>query len=197
MLLASLSTIQIVPDLEENSEQQSKENITFRFSKQILDKLRFEAEHQNVSLNTIAQRVVSEYYDWHINAAKAGMIPIHKSLLALLLDKISDDETKKVGEFFADSKIKEILLVLRSDYSVSSFLDMFESWLTVSSMLYGKEMKNNRYSYVIQHDLGMKWSLFLSTMIQHVFGNMGIEKANFELTENTIMFDVPVKSVSP
>lgn len=187
-----------MPDVQEDSlqEQQSKENITFRFAKQVLDKLRFEAEHQNVSLNTIAQRIVSEYYDWHANAARAGMIPIHKSLLALLLDKISDDETKKVAEFFADAKVKEIMLVLRSDYSVASFLDMIESWLTVSSMLYGKEMKNNRYSYVIQHDLGTKWSLFLSTMIGHVFGKMGIERANFELTENTIMFDVPVTSVS-
>ncbi|MGI0024558.1 MAG: hypothetical protein ACREA4_05370, partial [Nitrososphaera sp.] len=104
-------------------------------------------------------------------------------------------EIKKVAEFFADAKVKEILLVLRSGYGVESFLDMFESWLTVSSMLYAKEMKNNRYSYVIQHDLGMKWSLFLSTMVQRVFENMEIEKANFEMTENTIMFDIPVESI--
>ena len=182
-------------DVQEE-QQQPKENITFRFAKNILDKLRFEAEHQNVSLNTIAQRLVSEYYDWHANAANAGMIPIHKSLLSLLLDKISDDETKKFAEFFADAKVKEIMLVLRSEYSVASFLDMIESWLSVSSMLYGKELKNNRYSYVIQHELGMKWSLFLSTMIQHVFENMGMEGAKFELTDNTIMFDVAVNSVS-
>ncbi len=185
-----------VQNSDVQDQQLQKENITFRFAKEVLDKLRFEAEQQSVSLNTVAQKIVSEYHDWHANAARAGMIPIHKSLLGLLLENISDDEVKKVAEFFADAKVKEILLVLRSGYDVASFLDMFESWLTVSSMLYAKEMKNNRYSYVIQHDLGMKWSLFLSTMVQHVFENMEIEKANFEMTENTIMFDIPVESTS-
>jgi hypothetical protein len=81
--------------------------------------------------------------------AKAGMIPIPKSVLAMLIDKVPDEEIVKIAEFFAETKVKDLLLVLRSDHSLGTFLDVFESWLRSSSVLFGKDLRNHAYSYVI------------------------------------------------
>jgi len=180
----------------QESAEELKENITFRFSKSVLDKLRFEADQRNVSVNAIAQEIVSDYHNWNAKAAKAGMIPIHKSVLAMLMDKVPEEEIVKIAEFFAETKVKDILLVLRSDHTLAAFLDVFESWLRSSSAMFGKDLRKDTYSYVIHHDLGNKWSLFLSTMIKAILEKMGMKALHtFQVTENTIMFDVPVKAL--
>ena len=65
-----------------------KENITFRLDKDILGRINLEAEEKGVSMNSVAQNVFSDYFCWSAYAPKAGMIPIHKTVLGLMLDKL-------------------------------------------------------------------------------------------------------------
>lgn len=179
--------------MQQQDSDEQKENITLRFSKQVLDDLRFEANQRNVSVNAAVQEIVTEHYEWSGKAPKAGMIPVHKSVLAMLMDKVSDEDIAEIARLFAQTKVKDVLLVLRRDYSLAAFLDMFESWLKSRSILFGKELRNDRYSYVIHHDLGNKWSLFLSTLIRSVLVEMGVVNPSFQVTDNVIMFDVPLE----
>lgn len=169
-----------------------KENITFRLEKATLEKINFESEQKGVSMNTIAQNVFSQYFDWQAEATKAGMIPIHKTVLSLVFDKLSEQDVIEIAELFAKVKVKDILLVLRNSYSPAAFLDTFEVWLKSSSLAHTKRINHDAQVYTITHEMGNKWSIYLRHMLQTVLYNMGLKEITFEYTDDTIMFKVPL-----
>ena len=82
-------------------------------------------------------------------------------------------------------------IVLRNDYDLISFLDVLESWMNVSSLTFNKNLIDSSYRYVISHDVGEKWSTFVSLMLQTVFSNMGVKDLSFQVTDGIILFSVP------
>jgi len=119
------------------------------------------------------------------------MIPIHESLLVMFLAKLDDTEISGIAKVFAEVKVKDMLLVLRNSYSLVAFLDVLDSWMNASSVSFSKRMIDSSYLYTISHDLGGRWSAFLSLMLQAVFTKMGIADVSFEVTDGTIMFGIP------
>lgn len=169
-----------------------KENITFRLDKDTLNNLRFDAEARNASVNSIAQSIFTTHYKWTAGAPNAGMIPIHKSLLFMLLDKVEPNDVNGIAKLFAEVRIKDMMLALRNNFALQSFLDVLESWMSVSSVMFNKRMVDGLCNYNISHELGSKWSSFFSLMLQTVFLKMGVVDVAFEVTDNTVMFSIPL-----
>jgi hypothetical protein len=70
-------------------------------------------------------------------------------------------------------------------YNIKSALEVFETWLKVSGFRYIHEVKNHTtHMYIIQHDMGKKWSLYLSQILRSE--NLEGRKIDFELDENTL-----------
>ena len=144
----------------------SKENVTFRLDKETLEKHRFQADDSETSVNNLAQKILSEYFDWYANSGKAGLVPTRKYLVSLTFGKMSEQEIIKIAKIFAGIRVKEITLVLRSDYSMHAFLETLEAWINASSIGFVKNTKKGARGYAITHDLGQNWSLFFSQMLQ-------------------------------
>ena len=169
-----------------------KENITFRLDKDILDRISFEAEQKGVSMNSVAQNVFSDYFDWSAYAPKAGMIPIHKTVLSMMVDKLTEKDIIEIADLFGKVKVKNMILVLKNDYNARAFLDVFESWLKSSSVSFMKNINHDAEIYTVTHELGIKWSLYLSHMLQVIFNDMGLKKITIEKTDDIVMFKIPV-----
>ena len=169
-----------------------KENITFRLDKDILDRISFEAEQKGVSMNSVAQNVFSDYFDWSAYAPKAGMIPIHKTVLSMMVDKLTEKDIIEIADLFGKVKVKNMILVLKNDYNARAFLDVFESWLKSSSVSFMKNINHDAEIYTVTHELGIKWSLYLSHMLQVIFNDMGLKKVTIEKTDDIVMFKIPV-----
>lgn len=54
------------------------ESITFRVERNVLDKLRAEAERKMESVNILGNQIFKEYVYWHSPAAEAGMMYMSK-----------------------------------------------------------------------------------------------------------------------
>jgi hypothetical protein len=69
-----------------------------------------------------------------------------------------------------------------------------ESWIKISGYPHRHEQTNNghvRHSYVIQLDMGMKWSTYLASLYQILFAELGQNsKIEFDKTENTLAFTI-------
>ena len=84
---------------------------------------------------------------------------------------------------------------MKNEYTIKSALDFLESWIKISGYPYRHEKANNdqkKHSYVIQHDMGMKVSLYLATLCQFLFDELGQNKRRieFDKTENTLAFTI-------
>ena len=105
---------------------------TFRIEKDILDNLRKTADEEKITLNSLTNKIFSQFVKWDSTAPKAGMIPLPKALLVKIMDKLSTEEIIQISEYIVTNEIKDIILVLRKEHTLHSFLDAVESWAKTS-----------------------------------------------------------------
>jgi hypothetical protein len=167
------------------------ETITLRLEKKILTKLRRESEQNQTSLNTLANQIFRQHIDWHSKASKAGYVPLQKPVIIKLLDRLSEEDVIRAAEDVSKDMFKDVLLLLRDENDLVSTLNVIETWVRVSGFPYKLEVDQEKevYSYVIQHDMGKKFSLLLATRARVILERLG-KQGSFVVTDNTIVLKV-------
>lgn len=182
------SWLSILPEV--NYPKRKSESITFRLDSIILDKLRHEAQQKEISINTLVSQIIKQHAEWHSNAAKAGFIPVRKGFLMKLIDRLSEQDIISLAEYIAKSSNKDLVLLLKSKYNIESALEFIESWIRISAYTYRHEVNGTRHLYIIQHDMGRKWSIYLAELYRHLFEELETKKVDFDITDNTLSFVV-------
>jgi hypothetical protein len=170
-------------------------SITLRFRNEILNKLRHEAAQKRINVNTLSSQVIADHVEYGSYASTSGMISFPKSLMIMIMDKLSEAEVEKLSEHIAKNEFKDLTLLLRGEYSLSSFLNTIESWLRISNFQYSYYVTDtdNKHRLVIQHDMGIRWSLYFEKLFSHIFSTFPLaNKIKFETTDNIVAFTVQV-----
>ena len=189
---------QISPNRESTQKTRRKtESITFRLESEILDCLRQEAKIKDVSVNTLVSQIVKQHTNWHSTAAQAGFISVRKALVIKLLENQNDEQIKSLAQHVALSSNKDFILMLRRKYNIHSALDMIETWIHVSGYPYTRNLEdldysNKLYSFIVQHQMGRKWSLYLAEIYRNLFEEFGIRNAQFDITDSALAFEIVV-----
>jgi hypothetical protein len=169
------------------------ETITLRLEKKILTKLRRESEQNQTSLNTLANQIFRQHIDWHSKASKAGYVPLQKPVIIKLLDRLSEEDVIRAAEEVSKNMFKDVMLLLRDENDLVSTLNVIETWIRASGFPYKLEVDEEKevYSYVIQHDMGKKFSLLLATRARIILERLE-KQGNFIVTDNTMVLKVDV-----
>jgi hypothetical protein len=183
------SKIQTIPTAKGKSE-----SVSFRIDSKLLRNLRSEAEQKDISTNTLVNQIIKEHLNWHSNAAKAGFIAVRRPFVTRVINNLSEQEIIFLAEYVAKSANKDAVLLLKKEYTIESALDFLETWIKISGYPYRHEVTNSgqkSHLYVIQHDMGMKWSIYLANLYQFLFDELGEKKKiEFDKTENTVAFKI-------
>ncbi|MGA7898776.1 MAG: hypothetical protein WCA39_07925 [Nitrososphaeraceae archaeon] len=171
------------------------ESVTFRIGSKVLKNLRYEAEQKDVSTNTLVNQIIKDHQNWHSTAAKAGFISVRRPFVSKVIKCLPEQEIISLAEYVAKTANKDSLLLMRKEYTIKSALDLLESWIKISGYPYRHEETDsdqNKHSYVIQHDMGMKVSLYLASLYQFLFDELGQNKrtVEFDKTESTLAFTI-------
>ena len=177
---------------EASSTPANSGSVTLRFDSRMLDELRKESEHRRISLNTLATQIFRTHSEYVAMSAKAGMVSFHKSLLIRLMERLPEDEIAKLSEYIAKNEMKDTILLIKKRYDAAAFVDFIEAWSRVSGFEYRHDVSDNTHSFVIQHDMGRRWSVYIANLIRHVFSDIGAKWVDFQSTDNTVTFNVDV-----
>ena len=167
-------------------------SVTLRFDAGMLDELKKESEYKRISLNTLATQIFRTHTEYGSLSAKAGMVSFHKSLLIRIMDRLSEDEIIKLSEYIAKNEMKDTVLLMKRRYDSSAFVDFIESWARISGFEYRHDVSDSTHSFVIQHDMGRRWSIYIANVFKHVFSDVKAKWADFQTTENTVTFNVDI-----
>lgn len=129
-----------MPQMQARSGSSS---ITLRFSNEILNKLRHEATQRRVNVNTLSAQVIADHVEYGSYASTSGMVSFPKSLLVTMMDRLPADEVEKLSEHIAKNEFRDLTLLLKGEYSLSSFLKTIESWLRISNFQYSYYITDN------------------------------------------------------
>jgi hypothetical protein len=166
------------------------ESLTLRLDKGLLDKLRKESEQKMVSINSLANQIISSYIKWYSPAQRAGITFVPKSVLIPIIDSLAEYQIANIAEEFRKNGYEETLLMMSNEYSSSVILDLFDSWLSVSNMQFNREASENSLKYIINHGMGKKWSLFLEKVFWYIVKDLGITKAGFDVRDSSVTFKI-------
>jgi hypothetical protein len=177
-------------DHDGSSSSVKSENISFRLHKDHLNRLREEAKEKRISLNTLASQIVDSYVNFGESVSKAGMIPISKSVLIELLEGYSEDQIKAIAER-TQKKIRiDRALLLRGRYDFEVLVDIFESWLKATGFSYrhNRDAENaSRHTFIVQHNMGRKYSLFLLEALKVNAEPVLTRKVEYTITDNSLV----------
>lgn len=167
--------------------------ISLRINHDVAETLKEEARFDRISLNVLANNILQNYVKWEKDARQAGFIPVTKDLLTALLQRIDDKEiTEIVNQTKNISKAQIIFMEKR--YDLWSVLDWLEVRCKVSGFSEKKFYQNDRLTYMIQHDLGWKWSLYFKTLVESVLEGLVKEKIDFDVSTSMVIFHIPIDS---
>jgi len=176
-----------------NKRKRQTESLTLRIDKEMLDDLRKESEQKTVSLNTLTNQIIKSYIKWYSPAQRAGIMFVPKYLLISIIDNLAEYQMERLAEQFRKSGYEETLLMMSKEYSLPVILDLFDSWLNVSNMQFDRESSEGSLTYIINHGVGRKWSLFLEKVFWYIVKDLGITGARFDVTDGTVTIKINLK----
>ncbi|MFZ0317056.1 MAG: hypothetical protein WAL23_08990 [Nitrososphaeraceae archaeon] len=176
-----------------SKRKRQTESLTLRIDKDLLDKLRKESEQKMVSINTLTNLIIKSYIKWYSPAQRAEIMSVPKSVLIAIIDNLADYQMESVADKFRKSGYEETLLMMSKEYSLPVVLDLFDSWLNVSNMQFNRESSEDSLTYIINHGVGKKWSLFLEKVFWYMVKDLGITGARFDVTESTVTIKINLK----
>ncbi|MGQ0638369.1 MAG: hypothetical protein ACT4N1_03275 [Nitrososphaerota archaeon] len=176
-----------------NAYHDEKEHVSFRIEKDILDKLKFEANETSISLNTLINQVLRLYCDWYSLAPKSGTIPYLKSMIRDMIEEIDVDRLNILAKTAAVRDFKSIVLMFKNGFNIHSWIEVFDLWLRISGISHRHEIDGQSHLFTIQHGMGKKFSMFEKELLYNIFRLLDYTPS-IEITESTIVLKVNLRT---
>lgn len=164
--------------------------VTFRLSKEKLERLRKAADERNISPNTLVNQILKAHLDWHSMARSAKLYYLPKSFLIRLLSELTDDELSELARDVAKNELVDISLFLRGGFNIASIADITETWLRIAQMPHRIEVAGDNQKIIIDHGMGHKYSYLLKEITRYLLEVAFETKSSCEITDNAVIITV-------
>lgn len=173
---------------DDSGKKAKTETVTFRLPSSLIGELRSDAELEGVSLNNYVAKIFSNHIQWERYERKVGLLPMTEAFLSEVLNQLTDSQIVNLAQKLEKQKFRNILAFMKDSHDVDDFVEVMRAWLTVSWMQQNIEVRNGKYYFKIQHNLGAKWSLYVKTLISELSYDILGRKADISMVGDTISF---------
>jgi len=156
--------------LGDSTTADSNKAVLARIPQDLLLSIKEEALHKGISVNSVIVSVLKKYSGWWRFQERLGFMPLHKSMVIQMMDKIGDEDAEKIGRIQKDQTIKDFILFSESGYDLSTFI----WWIKLRCEVLGfqfvvrNEKEDNIIFIMINHGMGSKWSHYYKGMFEAV-----------------------------
>ncbi len=175
-------------------EKKPTRSTSYRLPIEILDDLETEAREKNVSQNVLVKQILTKYVEWERFAQKMGIIPVPQKILESLGGEMSHHEILKIIDVLF-ATIKDSVMFMKGGYDLRRTIETLEDYMRSSGMESDHRKEGDVHHFIIQHKMGIHWSIFTELLLRRVFTEF--EKENdltFQTTESTVIASIPLGS---
>lgn len=169
-------------------------SITYRLPAKVVEELETEAMQKNISHNVLVRQVLEKYLVWDRFADKIGIIPVPKKILETLGVELDGEDINIVVDVIKPI-IKESVMFMKGKYDLKRCIETLEDYMRASGMNSDHRTEGSIHHFIIQHDLGMKWSLFTEQLLKEIFGEfLPGQNIKCQTTEKTVIASIALGS---
>lgn len=143
-------------------------SISYRLPVNLLDELETEANEKGVSQNVLVKQILEQYVNWSRYAEKIGMVPVPKDVLSVLGEEMEGDAINKVIDVMIPL-IKDWVMFMKGNYDLKRAIEAMEDYMRASGMTSDHRVEGDIHHFIVQHNLGIKWSLFTEMLLKNIF----------------------------
>ena len=170
---------------------------SFRIDEEWLNVLAEEAEKQGVSVNALLNRLLQQYaYIRYM--LRYGAITLTSKGFSSLLECCPEDKVRENGRNAGSTITRDLLLTMGAahDYSfvillVKKILSEFAGWFECDH-----HIKRDKEILHLRHDLGIKWSIYLSEVAAGTFNSILNKEVTIELSDSSVTITIPKQNNS-
>ncbi|KAG2478360.1 MAG: hypothetical protein NPMRTH1_570007 [Nitrosopumilales archaeon] len=175
-------------------KKEKTRSITYRFPVTLVEELETEAMQKNISQNVLVKQILEKFIQWDRFSDKIGMIPVPKAVLESLG---ADMEGKDIDEIInvLTPIIKKNVMFIKGDFDLKRCIETLEDYMRASGMHSDHRIEGNIHHFIIQHELGMKWSIFTEQLLKEIFHDFLPDKnIKCKTTESTVIATIALGS---
>lgn len=175
-------------------KKEATRSITYRLPAKVVEELETEAMQKNISHNVLVRQILEKYLAWDRFADKIGIIPIPKKILESLGVDLEGSEINEIVDVIKPI-IKESVLFMKGKYDLKRAIETLEDYMRASGMKSDHRVEGAIHHFIIQHELGMKWSLFTEQLLKEIFYEFLPQKnMKCQTTEKTVIASIELGS---
>ena len=174
--------------------KEQTDTISYRLPLKLLESLETEAREKKVSQNVLVKQILTKYVEWERFAQKMGIIPVPQKILESLGGEMSHHEILKIIDVLF-ATIKDSVMFMKGGYDLRRTIETLEDYMRSSGMESDHRKEGDVHHFIIQHKMGIQWSIFTELLLRRVFTEF--EKENdltFQTTESTVIASIPLGS---
>ncbi len=162
-------------------------SITYRLPEKIVEELEAESMQKNISQNVLVKQILEKYIQWDKFANKIGFIPVPNGILHALGDELDGKNIDAIIKV-VHPIIKNTVMYMKGGYDLLRCIETLEDYMRAAGMKSDHRIEGNLHRFIIQHDLGLKWSVFTEQLLTEIFrGFMPDKNIQFQTTESTVV----------
>jgi hypothetical protein len=169
---------------------------SFRIDQEWLNVLNEEAEKQGISVNSILNRLLQQYAYLRF-MLRYGAITLTRKGFASLLECCPDDEIREKGRIAGSKITKDLLLTMGvpptyefTVFLVEKLLSEFAGWFKCDH-----HIKRDKEILHMRHDLGIKWSIYLSGVASGTFNSLLDKEVGIELSDSSVTVTIDKQNI--
>ena len=176
------------------TKKDTTRSITYRLSEKLINELETEANQKGISQNVLVKQILEKYIQWDRFAPKMGMVPVPIGILQFLGDDLDGQDIDEIINLIFHT-IKDTVMFVKGGYDLKRCIQTLEDYMRASGMTSDHRVNGNTHSFLIQHDLGSKWSVFTEQLLKQVFRSFLPDKElDFQTTDSTVILTVSLGS---
>ena len=168
---------------------------TFRLSAELDDVLKEEAERQAISVSALLNQIVQRYSEAERYFNRYDALTLEKNTFISFIKDLSDENVVEIGDLAGSRSLQNGLRIrgLSSNTETVRFIvehvyGRYSGWFKANFY-----EKNNQTVYHLRHELGEKWSLFISHYMIKMFDSLLDTDIITEVKEDSVTIFIPNK----
>lgn len=175
-------------------KKEKTRSITYRLPEKLVDELETESVEKNISQNVLVKQILEKHVEWDVYEQKIGMIPVPTTILSKLGQEMSGKDIDSILRVMIPL-IKESVLFMKGKYDLRRCIETLEDYMKASGMKSDHRIEGDLHHFIIQHELGIKWSLLTERLFKEIFHEFLPEKnVKCQTTENTVIATIGLGS---
>lgn len=150
------------------TKHEDTRSISYRLPSHVVAELETEAMQRKISQNVLVRQILEKYVNWDRFAENIGMIPVPKDILKTLGEEMEGDTINKIIDVMIPL-VKDWVMFMKGNYDLKRAIEAFEDYMRASGMTSDHRIEGEVHHFIVQHNLGIKWSLFTEMLLKQIF----------------------------